>query len=348
MKKLLYFYPARSSFIVSDLEILKKRYHVIEFNFNTKSKTFTPLRFIIQFFFILWHIGNGRILFSQFAGYHSFLPSLLAKWFGRKHYIVLHGTECNNFPELRYGFLMRPYLFWFSKKSIAWAYKLLPVSEYLVEQHYTYMDAVYSRQGFRAFYPKVRTPYEVIHNGAFPDMFQLLSTSDRPAKSFISVAGGLEESNRMLVKGLDMVCDLAALLPDCTFAFIGAYNTQALHLPPNIVCLEYRLQDQLAELYNQYNFYLQVSVTEGMPIALIEAMMCGCIPIVSKVGIMPDMIGPHGYVLERKDLSLLEKLVKELLNSNNHPDRNEIRQWAVSRYSMQKRENSLLEILANP
>jgi glycosyltransferase involved in cell wall biosynthesis len=63
-------------------------------------------------------------------------------------------------------------------------------------------------------------------------------------------------------------------------------------------------------------FYLQLSMSEGFPNALCEAMLSGCIPIVSNVGAMPFIVGETGYVLNKKDPDLLVQHINHALESN--------------------------------
>ena len=65
----------------------------------------------------------------------------------------------------------------------------------------------------------------------------------------------------------------------------------------------------MLEVYNRHAFYLQMSMFEGFPNALCEAMQSGCIPIGSAVAAIPDIIGTTGYVLERKSADQLEALL---------------------------------------
>ena len=47
-------------------------------------------------------------------------------------------------------------------------------------------------------------------------------------------------------------------------------------------------------------------MSEGFPNALCEAMLSGCIPIVSNVGAMPKIVKETGYLLLKKDIYLLK------------------------------------------
>ena len=342
MKKILYFYPINTSFVKSDLQLLSKHYTVRTFSFAVKNKIYTPLAFLQQLFFLIFHLPSASFVVTQFSGYHSFLPSLLGKIFHRKHFIILHGTECNNFPEYRYGYKIRPLLFWFSKKSLALASRILPVSEALIEQDYTYKETTYRKQGLHAFYPGVKTPMEVVYNGVSPDRFTFLRDIVRTKKSFVTVATGLSDPNRRGIKGLDLVIELAERIPDSTFTFIGGTIGADQKLPKNINVVPSVPNESLQAIYNQHQFYIQLSVSEGFGIAVVEAMMCGCVPIVSTAGILPKIIGAYGYLLEYKDVDLLHSLVQQASEVGGSVPLDEMRAYVINQFSMEKREQSLL------
>ncbi len=310
MQKILYFYPIYTSFVQSDYVLLKERYSVRRFHFHAAQKILTPYYLLLQLLFILYHLWSADKFVSQFSGYHSFLPALLGKYFRKPHYIILHGTECNNFPEYNYGYLIRPLLFWFSKKSLAWSSKLLPVSEALVSTEYTYRETRYRMQGFKQFYGNINTPYEVIHNGVAIDQFPIINYSERNPHTFLTVATGLDSANRRAIKGIDLVIELARLTPENNYTFIGASKSPDLDLPVNVIVVEYVPNHELVNYYNKHAFYIQVSASEGFGISVCEAMLCGCVPIVSNVGILPLIAGPKGYVLMTKEVTELVKLVE--------------------------------------
>lgn len=345
MKKILYIYPINTSFVQTDLQLLSKHYAVRTFSFAVKSKIYTPIAFLRQFFFLLFQLPGAACVVSQFSGYHSFLPSVLCKIFHCKHFIIVHGTECNNFPEYQYGYKIRPLLFWFSKKSLALASLILPVGEGLIEQDYTYKKTAYSKQGLDAFYPGITTPTQVIYNGVVPERFKILSDNTRIKNSFVTVASGLEDPNRRGIKGLDLVCELAEKMPASAFTFIGGAISADLKLPENITVIPPVPNEALQAIYNQHEFYVQFSVSEGFGISVVEAMMCGCIPMVSKVGILPSIAGDFGFVLQHKDIRELEQLVYEAQQHSAAISIQQMRENVIYRFSIERREQALLNCL---
>jgi glycosyltransferase involved in cell wall biosynthesis len=72
----------------------------------------------------------------------------------------------------------------------------------------------------------------------------------------------------------------------------------------------------LPDFYSEAEFYLQLSISEGFPNALSEAMLCECIPIGSSVGAIPDIIGDAGFVLKKRDIEALKHVIEEALASH--------------------------------
>jgi len=345
MDKLLYFFPVRATFVESDRKILAGRYQVESFWFDGRKKSRTPLLFLKQLAFLLRHGFSAGVLVSHFSGYHSLLPSLWGFVFRKPHYIILNGTECNNFPEFNYGYLRKPLLYRCSSWSLKLARRLLPVSESLVFSRYTYMPARYPEQGLRAFYPGLKTPVTVIHNGVDPEKFLLPAVDERTVNSFITVAAGWQDPNRSAIKGVDLFLDLAKRLPEARFTLVGGVAGSGPALPSNVVHVPHVSPEALARLLQRNAFYLQLSVSEGFGIALAEAMLCGCIPIVSNVGVLPEIAGDAGYVLDHRDIETLEGLVRVAMTTHRKQDSMAYREHMLARYSLEARQMALLKVI---
>ena len=75
---------------------------------------------------------------------------------------------------------------------------------------------------------------------------------------------------------------------------------------------------KLLEYYNQSQFHLQLSVFEGFGCSLVESMMCKCIPVGSKVNIIPYIIGDTGVVLDKRNQKELNKIILNLTTSSKN------------------------------
>jgi glycosyltransferase involved in cell wall biosynthesis len=104
--------------------------------------------------------------------------------------------------------------------------------------------------------------------------------------------------------------------------------------------------EQLPVLLGKYQFYVQVSMTEGFPNALIEAMACGCVPIVSRVGAMPEIVGDTGYILEKKDPNLLQELIQKAISEYSPQKAMAARQRAAD-FTLEHRKKIMLDIFTS-
>ena len=82
------------------------------------------------------------------------------------------------------------------------------------------------------------------------------------------------------------------------------------------MCLGRLNPKQLREYYSKSRFYLQLSNTEGFGVSLCEAMLCECIPIVSSVNMLPEIVGDTGFILETRDSSMLSGLINDSIICN--------------------------------
>jgi glycosyltransferase involved in cell wall biosynthesis len=181
----------------------------------------------------------------------------------------------------------------------------------LVSQHYSYDPQINPKQGLLQLIPGLKTPIQVIPNGFDTEFWKDLGT-ERVKQSFISVATSTSTPARARVKGYDLIEQLAAKNPEWNFTLVGDADYPALS--PNIRVLGKQTPAGLVQLYNTHEFYLQLSSSEGFPNALGEAMACGCVPIGSAVGAIPEIIGDTGLLLTRKSLGALQQLIQDWMD----------------------------------
>ncbi|GMQ27180.1 hypothetical protein Aoki45_38630 [Algoriphagus sp. oki45] len=338
---ILYAFPVRTAFTDRDLEMISPVAAIKPLEF-TQSPVKLPFHFILQFFQLLWFLPQTSQYLCFFGGYHSVLPVWFGKVFGKKCTIQAGGTDCINMPEIGYGNFRKKWL----RKATVYSFKncslILPVAEALVKQDYSYDSSISPKQGLLNLIPDLKTPIQVIPNG-FDTDFWKASGKERNTLTFISVATGTSNLSRAMVKGYDLIEKLAKAHPNWEFTLVGDSN----YVSPNsnVKVLRKMNPSELLALYNSHQFYLQLSTSEGFPNALGEAMACGCIPIGSAVGAIPEIIGDSGVILTEKNLHVLDSAIQDFAKQ----DLNSFSQKAILRisrlFNFGLRKKALLEAL---
>jgi glycosyltransferase involved in cell wall biosynthesis len=338
---IIYTFPIRTAFIDRDLEMISPEMEIKALEF-TQSPIRLPFYFLLQFFQLLWYLPKTTQYLCFFGGYHSVLPVWFGKVFEKNVLIQAGGTDCMNMPEINYGNFRKKWL----RKATIYSFKncslILPVAEALVKQDYRYDPTISPKQGLLNLIPDLNTPIQVIPNGFDTDYWKDLGEKRAPF-SFISVATGTSHQARAQVKGYDLIEQLAANHPDWTFTLAGDSNYFSPN--PNITILGKQGINELRALYNSHQFYLQLSTSEGFPNALGEAMACGCVPIGSAVGAIPEIIGDKSLILQQKSSSDLENLLAKF-------DQTQLKSYSASavsriqtRFSYSFRQKLLLKFL---
>jgi glycosyltransferase involved in cell wall biosynthesis len=145
-------------------------------------------------------------------------------------------------------------------------------------------------------------------------VFKFNPENTRPENSFITI-GNLKDPYCYFRKGYDLVFELAERNPNWHFTIVG-WNTTDMAVPSNITLIQFSPVEVLIEELQNHRYYLQLSVMEGFPNALGEAMACGCVPIGSNVSGIPELIGDTGIILKKKNILDLEQNIQLLLTQN--------------------------------
>jgi len=348
-KKIILFYPSRSSFVKKDIEILSEKYSVVESDFNVQQKALTPFFLIGQMFFLLKNIWQADLVICEFASYHSLLPTVFAKLCKKPSLVVIGGTDAVSFPSIHYGNFSKRTMAFFTKWSLKWASHIAPKHEALVYSDYSYQDADFKKQGYKFFIPDIRTPYTVIHNGYNSEFWN--RKKEKIKNRFITVASGINRGFVRRLKGIDLITEVAPFFPECEFVIIGVPENYDLgESSKNIVKIPFVENSKLPEYYSEAEFYLQLSMSEGFPNALCEAMLCECIPVVSNVSSMPEIVGDSGFILLKRDVNMLKETIAKALESDRRTLAAKARNRIAQNYPVQKRRDQLLsltEVLMN-
>ena len=290
-------------------------------------------------------VWNSKAIVCEFADYHTVLPTLIGKLLGKPCYLILCGTECYSFPSINYGNHNKKLMSLATYFSIKNAKHLMPVHKSMVLSNYTYTNSDYPQQGYKAFCKNAETPFTEINYG-YNSAIYFNNQKSKIKNSFLSVAVNAKGST-FYRKGIDLIIELAKQCPDYNFTLLGVKNElDHLQLTENIKLLPPVPHSELINYYSQHEFYFQLSIAEGFPNALCEAMLCECIPIGSDVFGIPDIIGDTGFILKKKEVSLLKNLVDSAMKSDKITLAKKARQRIMENFPEGKREEKLAGVIS--
>jgi len=342
-KNLIYIHIGLSSFVRKDIEILSKEYILNIHEFDLKQKKRLPLTFFNQLWMLLTSLRKSEGVIIQFAGYQSYLPTILAKLFNKKCILVLGGTDTVSFPSIKYGNFYKKYLRFVTLKSLERADLLVPVSETLIECDYTYQNNDFNKQGYLFHAPSINTPVKTIYNGY--NSYKWIVSDTKEQNSFVTIAADLGSRFGIELKGIDLILNIAQNFNDCNFYIVGGDKIN-VEVPENIILVDNIPHDELPAFISTKQFYLQLSISEGFPNALCEGMLSGCTPIVSNTGAMPYIIGETGYLLKEKDQHQLILIIEKAISNYSIELGIKARNRIASEFSIERREKEILALIS--
>lgn len=342
-KTALIFYSVRSTFVKKDIEILSANFKVLEHDFYLPQKLGIILSFISQKLFLLKNIRRADLLVCEFAAYQSFLPALYGRLFGRPCLIVAGGTDAHYFPAIGYGNWQKRFLKAFTSLSFKLCTHIAPKHHSLMLSEYHYDEHEPQQQGIYARMPHLKTPYTEIPNGYEVEKWKCSGVKKK--NTFITVAGGWQYNFQKSLKGIDLIMSVAPFFPDCEFIILGVDDPSALPgVPDNIKVMPPVKNDKLASVFSACEFYMQLSIAEGFPNSICEAMLCECIPIGSDVFSIPEIIGDSGFVLKKRDIQFLKQLIEQALKSDKAVLMKKARARIAGNYTLALRTEKLSQL----
>jgi glycosyltransferase involved in cell wall biosynthesis len=338
---LLHVHPGASSFVVKDRRLLSAAFDVRGMPFIWRHKWQVPLLMLSQAVRLLF--SRWKVVVVQFGGYHALFPALIARLMGRSCVIIAGGTDCVAFPSIGYGNFARQPLAWVTRRAYALAHRIVPVHDSLVRGTNSFQRNDPTEQGILAHIPGLRTPIPVVHNGYDADAWPI-GTMPRDI-DVITVASGDRRPATIAIKGIDLLLDAARARPHLRFAIIGLDKGAIPGAPENVVFLPPIPNASLAGQYQRAKIYAQLSLSEGFPNALCEAMLCGCLPMVSAVGAMPDITGESGAIVHERTLDAVLRALDGLIARADADGAMRARERVAGRYTEERRARELIGII---
>jgi glycosyltransferase involved in cell wall biosynthesis len=275
------------------------------------------------------------IAFSWFGKIHAFFAVLFSKLFRKRSIVVSGGDDVANIPEIRYGM----FSFWWKKWCPLFVFKnadsILAVSNCNLNE--TIENAGVDQR-------KVK----MIYHGFDPEVWKMKSGINKE-KLVITVGRITEET--AVKKGLKIFVQSAGFLPDTRFILVGPAEGSGLDelkkiAPANVAFSGCLSGDDLIEMMSRAKVYVQASFHEAFGCSLAEAMLCECIPVVSKNAAIPEVVGDRGiYLDELTPKNVAEKIRYAVSLSDVYGKKG--RDRIVEKFPLSKRKQEILEAISN-
>jgi glycosyltransferase involved in cell wall biosynthesis len=291
-QRILYVHSRKASFVAIDREILASEYSVEDL--FQPGRLANPLK-------VLAAVRRADLVFGWFASWHTFWPITFA-WLLRKPSVqIIGGFDTANMPDIGYGYQQGGLRRWASRWIMRRATRLVTNSHY-------------SRSEIAANTPIPPERVTVVHHGV-PDPFGPLT--DQPREALALTVGHLVKTT-LMQKGHQPFVEAARHLPDVRFVFVGKAHDDAIeHLralaSDNVEFTGWLSDEDLLAMYRRASVYVQASRHEGFGLAVAEAMLAGCVPVVMDVTAMPEVVDGAGVLISSQDPEAVAAGVREAL-----------------------------------
>ena len=235
---------------------------------------------------LLRAVRRSDLVFGWFASWHTFLPVTFAWLLRRPSVLIAGGYDTARMPDIGYGIQQHRMLGPISRWVLRRATRIMTNSEYTAAE----------TRAIPGVDPRKVT---VVHHGV-PDPFGELPADGRER---LALSVGIVDERNLERKGLGPFARAAGLLPTWGSPSSGAGTTA-----PASACGWRRRakleltgwvdDDELARWYRRASVYVQPSRHEGFGLSVAEAMLAGCIPVYTRAGALPEVVGETGVAID--------------------------------------------------
>ena len=312
-----------SSFVASDIRLLRSRFAVLDYDYRSSSH---PALHLIRW--MLDHRADFDIVVVWFGDVHATVAILAAFFLRKPSAILVGGYDVSALPG--HGFLATPRGRFLARIHFSLCTQILPVAPSLVA------DLV-------KIFPGAERKTRVIPTGCDTDFWSPGPGGNRDAVLSVALAG---DRHRVYVKGLDRVVECGRHMPQRRFKIVGLAPEIAPQLSPFPPNLSWKPPISPVELRSEYRsamVYLQLSRAEGLPNVLTEAMACGCIPVVTNIGGMSDLVNGAGFVVNPDDIDGIVAAIERAFDHGELQGR--CRERVEQGFALDRRERELSEAI---
>jgi glycosyltransferase involved in cell wall biosynthesis len=326
MPRLLFVKSRRASFIELDQRLLSERYDVHEL--------YQPGR-IPDPRTVIPELLKADVIVGWWASWHTLLPFTLAWLLRKPSLLIVGGFDTAAEPEFGYGYQLGGIRAHLSRLIMRSAGILMTNSEYSREE-------IRRNTGIPAH--QVRVVYHGIEE--FNSAGGPLAPSFDPERP-IALTVGIVDRTNLARKGLRAFVQAAAHVPEVTFVLAGKIVDDAgdelLRIAtPNVQLTGWLEDHDLESLLSHARVYVQASKHEGFGVSVAEAMLAGCVPVTTRAGALPEVVGDTGVLLDDDSPRSVALGVREALHLNTAEH---ARRRVRERFSVAQRRAGLFALL---
>lgn len=319
-RSLFYIYLAPKEMV----EFIKKDYKILADHFDINKYCYRGWkRGFLDLPFLFYGILKSEVNVSWFAYTQAYYSVKISKILKRKSIVIVGGFDVaeEENPEKTINYKRQKQLIY----TLNNADLLIAISHRLEEKISNYSN---------------RKDVKLIYHG-----FNYNHFKPGNLKENIVITTGYVKKDNLWRKGHETFVKSAKYLPDIKFILIGKHLDDSIEYlksiaTPNVEFTGWVSDEILLEYMQKAKVYVQVSYHEGFGLSLAESMLCECIPVVTKKGAIPEVVGNTGYYVPFNDPELTANAIKTAMNSSKGQ---EARERIKTLYPLSKRENELLD-----
>lgn len=275
-------------------------------------------------------VAECDVVFGWFASWHTFFPVQFARVLRKPSVLVVGGYDSANMPEIGYGNLRGGFKARITRATMRNATALVTNS------NFTRAEVI---QNARVSPERVTA----IYHG-----FEFVSAPTLPKQNLVLTISNVDRSN-LERKGLGAFVRAAAYVPHVPFVVVGAWRDDTIQYLKRIASanVEFtgwveseRLEDYLARA----RVYAQPSRHEGFGMAVAEAMLRECIPVVTRAGALPEVVGDAGAYEESLEPRELANAIQHALTLDARWG-NRARERILREFPMQRRREKMFALI---
>jgi glycosyltransferase involved in cell wall biosynthesis len=323
-KRIFFVHNALQTFVRIDRDLLSEVHDVIEINFSWGAGSLMK---------VLKEIAKCEAVFGWFASHHTFLPALLGKLLRKKVIICASDYDLANEPEWNYGSMrggMR-------KLVNNWIFE--SANAVIVPSQYSKTLALKN-----TVLKRNRHKVKIVPHGL---PFQ---SKPKIQKEQSVLTIGFVNDETLWRKGIGTFVEMARHIPGIPCNVVGKLEVSdhqgfVSRANPNVIFHGFLPDHDRDRLLASAGAYAQLSYMEGFGLALAEAMLQECVPVVTDRAALPEVVGDCGIYVPYDNPKAAAEGVREALSKPDLGKR--ARERILDLFPLEKRKEAILQLLGD-